>query len=291
MSAVAALMRATRKRRFLTAAGGLEMLARPKGPSAPPASLLRTCSVSTRTVGCFDVHQVTRPGSEGSRPVVIYLHGGAYVNEIVAQHWSLVRRIATELDVEVWVPVYGLAPDHHGLRAYDLVASLLDELSAGGRACWLAGDSAGGGLALAAAQGAVARGRSTVQGMTLIAPWLDLGLSNPEVDALEPLDPWLARAALRPIAEVWAGGIPLDDPRLSPLFGAVAGLPPVDLWVGTRDITLPDCRLLRDRLTGVVAVDFHELPGGLHVVPILPVPEGEVARVSILATIGAGLGG
>ncbi|MEI5675385.1 MULTISPECIES: alpha/beta hydrolase [unclassified Nocardioides] len=289
MRGVAALMRSTRKRRFLTTEGGLDMLARAKGPSDPPRSVTRRMSVESRTVGCFDVHQVRRPDSAGSRPVVVYLHGGAYVNEIVSQHWALVRRLAAELDVEVWVPVYGLAPDHYAQQAHDLVAALLAELYDAGRDCWLAGDSAGGGLALAAAQRAVALGRSTVRGLTLIAPWLDLGMRNPEVDALEPHDPWLARAALRPIADAWAAGLSLDDPRVSPLLGPVDGLPPVDLWVGTRDITLPDARILRDRLAGVVPVDFHELPGGLHVVPLLPVPEGEQARRRIIERIGAGL--
>lgn len=289
LNGVAALMRATRKRRFLTAEGGHAMLARAKGPSDPPATLRRSASVSTRSVAGFDVHRVRRPGARPDLPVVVYLHGGAYVSEIVSQHWSLVARLAHELDVEVWVPVYGLAPDHDAAEAHELVGALLEAVYAGGRACWLAGDSAGGGLALAAAQEAVARGRTTVRGLTLIAPWLDLGMRNPEVDALEPHDPWLARAALRPIADAWAGGLSLDDPRVSPLFGPVAGLPPVDVWVGTRDITLPDCRLLRDRLAGVVPVDFHELPGGLHVVPLLPVPEGEQARRRIVARIGRGL--
>lgn len=289
MTAIATLMRATRKRAFSTAEGGHRLLARPKGPSAPPPAMLRRTAVRTRSVAGFDVHAVTRPDARTDLPVVVYLHGGAYVNEVVKQHWALVERFATELDVEVWLPVYGLAPEHTAAEAHALVGALLEALYDGGRACWLAGDSAGGGLALAAAQEAVARGRSTVRGLTLIAPWLDLGMRNPEVDELEPHDPWLARAALRPIADAWAGPLSLDDPRVSPLLGSVEGLPPVEIWVGTRDITLPDCRLLRDRLSGTVELGYHELPGGLHVVPLLPVPEGEEARRRIVARIGAGL--
>jgi acetyl esterase/lipase len=289
MRAIAALMRTTRKHAFATTEGGHRLLARPKGPSAPTRAARRRTAVRTRSVVGFDVHAVTRPDPRPDLPVVVYLHGGAYVNELAPQHWSLVARLASELDVEVWVPVYGLAPEHTATEAHALVGALLDALYDGGRPCWLAGDSAGGGLALAAAQLAVGRGRSTVRGMTLIAPWLDLAMRNPEVDALEPHDPWLARAALRPIADAWAGELSLDDPRVSPLRGEVAGLPPVDLWIGTRDITLPDCRLLRDRLSGTVELGYHELPGGIHVVPLLPVPEGEAARQRIVARIGLGL--
>ena len=104
-----------------------------------------------------------------------------------------------------------------------------------------------------------------------------------------PHDPWLARPALRVVADAWAGDLSLDDPLVSPLFGEMAGLPAVEQWVGTRDICLPDCRLLRDRLAGVVEVTHHELLGGLHVVPLLPVPEGEWARRRIVERIRAGL--
>lgn len=288
MTGVAAFVRATRKKRFATAEGGRVVLAAPKGPSAPPAALATRLSVGTHRVVGFDVHRVSRP-SAAVRPVVVYLHGGAYVSEIAPQHWSLVERIATDLDVEVWVPIYGLAPDHTATEAHTLVATLLETLYDEGRDCWLAGDSAGGGLALAAAQAAI--GRSTVRGLTLIAPWLDLAMRNPEVDALEPHDPWLTRAGLRPVADAWAGGLSLDDPRVSPLHGPVEGLPPVEIWVGTRDITYPDCRLLRDRLAGRVPVGFHELAGGLHVVPLLPVPEGRVATERIVERIRTGLRG
>lgn len=286
MTGVAAFVRATRKKRYATAEGGRTVLAAPKGPSAPPAALATRLAVGTRQVAGFDVHRVSR-GAGSGRPVVIYLHGGAYVSEIAPQHWALVERIATSLDVEVWVPVYGLAPQHTAVEAHALVGALLAELDDEGRDCWLAGDSAGGGLALAAAQLAV--GRSTVRGLTLIAPWLDLAMRNPEVDAVEPHDPWLTRAGLRPIADAWAGGLSLDDPRVSPLLGPVEALPPVEIWVGTRDITLPDCRLLRERLSGVVPLGYHELTGGLHVVPLLPVPEGRVAQARIVERIGAGL--
>ncbi|WP_182525672.1 alpha/beta hydrolase fold domain-containing protein [Nocardioides dongkuii] len=290
LTGVAGLMRATRKRAFRTREGGHQLLARPKGPSAPPRAVTRRLRVTTTSVDGFDVHRVSRPGTAPDAPVVVYLHGGAYVSEIVAQHWSLVAEIATALDAEVWVPVYGLAPEHTATEAHGLVAALLEELYAAGRACCLAGDSAGGGLALAATQLAVARGRSPVRGLTLIAPWLDLGMRNPEVDELEPHDPWLARPALRVVADAWRGDLSLDDPRVSPILGDLAGLPPVETWVGTRDITLPDCRLLRDRLAGLGEVAHHELPGGIHVVPLLPVPEARPARERIVAGLGRRLG-
>ncbi|GAB3073658.1 alpha/beta hydrolase fold domain-containing protein [Nocardioides zeae] len=298
MTAIGALMRVTRKRSFADPEGGAALLARPKGSPVPPPAVARRVDVATEVVDGFDVYSLVRRGTPvGQRPVVVYLHGGAYVNEIVKQHWHLVARIADELDVEVQVPIYGLAPDHDAAEARALVATVLQRLVAGGRAAYLMGDSAGGGLALIAAQDEVERATasagarpSTLRGLTLIAPWLDLSMANPAVDAVERVDPWLARAALREVARVWAAGTPLDDPTVSPLFRSTEGLPRVELWVGTRDVTQPDCRLLAQHLAGTGEVGYHEVEGAIHVFPILPVPEGRRAVAEILGHVARDLG-
>jgi acetyl esterase/lipase len=280
MRAVGGFMRLTRKRRYADERGGPVLLARPKGPAAPPERAVRGLAVSAmhrlgRTV--YDVARTSVPERE-SAPVVVYLHGGAFVSEIARQHWELVADIARDLDAVVRVPIYGLAPDHHAAEARNLVAALLEEIEEAGRPSYLIADSAGGNLALVGAQQAVARGGTDLRGVTLVAPWLDLTMANPDIAALEPHDPWLARAALHEVARVWADGTPLTDPLVSPLFGSFDGLPPVDLWVGTRDITLPDVRLLRAALEGCAKVTYHEEPDAIHVHPLLPVPEGRAAR-------------
>lgn len=289
MGAVGLLMRVTRKRRYADPDGAEHLLGRPKGPSGPPDKVARRVDVSTEQVTGFDVHSVRRPGTPpGTRPVVVHLHGGAYVNEIVAQHWDFVADLALELDVEVLVPIYGLAPQHTAAEARALCEAVLDGV--GERPCWLAGDSSGAGLALVAAQARVRRGAQPLRGLTLLAPWLDLAMGNPELDAAEARDPWLARAALREVARVWADGTPLDDGLVSPLFGEMAGLPPVDLWVGTRDLTHPDTLLLAERLRAArVDVTLHEARGAIHVFPLLPVPEGRAAARAIRARIADGL--
>lgn len=291
MGAVALLMRATRKRRFADPDGASYFLDRPKGSSAPPRKVARRTEVSTTQVAGFDVHSVRRPGTpSGARPVVVHLHGGAYVNEIVAQHWDFVADLALELDVEVLVPIYGLAPQHTAAEARALCEAVLDGV--GERPCWLSGDSSGAGLALVAAQARVRQPSAPpLRGLTLLAPWLDLAMLNPELDAAEARDPWLARAALREVARVWADGTPLDDGLVSPLFGEMTGLPPVDLWIGTRDLTHPDTLLLAQRLRAAgVEVALHEARGALHVFPLLPVPEGRAAARAIRSRIADGLG-
>lgn len=288
MRAVAAYTRLAYRRRFTTEAAGHRALARRKGPSAPPRTLTRRFQVSRTGRYGFHVYRVRPAGADG-QAAVIYLHGGAYTSEIVREHWSLVAYLAAHTGHDVHVPIYGLAPAHHGPAALDLVTRLIADLTGPDRRCHLVGDSAGGGLALLATQ-AVGGRTGGVAGLTMLAPWLDLAMDNPEIDALEPYDPWLARPGLRPLAAAWAGGLALKDPRLSPLHGDLAGLPPTQLLVGTRDITLADCRALRDRVPAGVPLTYHEEPGALHVYPLLPVPEARAGRAAIAGHIRATLG-
>ncbi|MEU8663995.1 alpha/beta hydrolase [Actinoplanes philippinensis] len=285
MSVVAAFTRLAYQRRFVSEEAGLRSLARPKGPSGPPSAIHRAYAVSTTRDHGFDLHRVRPPGP-GTDVTVVYLHGGAYTSEIVRQHWSLIAHIAGRTGHEVAVPIYGLAPAHHGLQALEFVSGVIAAETTRGRRCYLAGDSAGGGLALLAAQAAGGEAGG-VAGLTAIAPWLDLSISNPEVDRVEPHDPWLRRPGLRPLAAAWARDVPLQDPRLSPLFGDLARLPPLQVLVGTRDITLPDCRLLRDRLPPSVPLTYHEEPGAVHVYPLLPVPEARAGRRAVVGHIRA----
>lgn len=280
MTAVGLYKRLTSKRRFGRPDGHEALLRRRKTASDPPARALRDLRVSAGTVEGFDVHTVAAPGTPADAPVLVYLHGGAYVNEIVVQHWQFVAEVARRIPVEVRVPIYGLAPRHDALEALHLTTTMLEQLRDEGRDVLLAGDSAGGGLALITAQQSGHLLGDRLRGLSLMAPWLDLTMANPEIPAVEERDPWLARAALHGVAASWAGTLDLHDPRVSPLFGPMDGLPPVDLWIGDRDITLPDAQLLRAALR---EVSWHELPGGIHVVPILPVPEGRASRAEMIA--------
>lgn len=271
MNGVGLFTRVAYRRRFATEAAGRRTLRRAKGDHRPPRGL---ADVTSEVIDGFTVYRV---GS--SDRSVVYLHGGAYTSEIVSQHWSLIRFIADRTGCEVHVPIYGLSPRHHGREALALVTEVIRRRE---RPCYLAGDSAGGGLALLAAQ---ASDKGSVAGLTMIAPWLDLTMSNPGIDAIEPHDPWLYRAGLRPIADAWTGGLSLDDPRLSPIYGDLSGLPPMQILVGTRDITLPDCRLLRDRLPAGTPLTYHEEEGALHVYPLLPVPEARAGRRAVIEHI------
>lgn len=289
MRAVAVYVRLTRKKRYATEEAGLAFLHSAKGPSTPPRDVLAACEVSTHQVQGRDVHVVRRRGvaPPTGKGVVVYLHGGAYTNEIIEQQWALVAHLARQTGCDVHVPIYGLAPHHTAVEGLALVAEVVGGIVAEGRSCVLAGDSAGAGMALAAAQQAGPQVRERIAGLLLIAPWLDLAMTNPEVEAIEPTDPWLTRAGLHPIARSWAGDLAVEDPRASPLNGELADLPPTEVWVGTRDITLPDCRELGRRMPHDAPFALHVEDGAIHDYPLLPAPEGKRARREIAARVSA----
>ncbi len=259
----------------------------PKGTGLPTTALLRGRRVSCRQVGGFPVYCIEPAGGTRRPGTIVYFHGGAFVSTIAPQHWSLVAEIADASGRTLVVPLYGLAPRHVALEAVELGRTVaMDRSAPNGTPAplHLAGDSAGGGLALLVAQRLRASAAPHVDGVTVIAPWLDLSMANSAIEPLEPSDPWLARSGLRPIADVWRGGIPLDDPRVSPIHGELANLPPVTAYVGSRDITAPDTRLLVERIRGLGGrAVLHETQGSPHVHPLLPTPEGRDTRRQLVA--------
>jgi acetyl esterase/lipase len=288
MRVVAAFVRLAYKPRMATAERGRARVAAPKRPSAPPATLRKRHAVSTRRVGGFDCHTVAPREGRVDRAAV-YLHGGAYIGEISPQHWALVSRMA-DAGVRVEVPSYGLAPTFTYRDAYPFVTAVYRDLVAdfGADAVTVAGDSAGGGLALGLVRGLDDAGLPQPRRLILIAPWLDLTMSNPDIPRVEARDPWLCRAGLREAASAWAGGDDPTDHRLSPLNGPLAGLAPIDVYVGTRDICLPDSLLLRDRATAEgAALRLTVCEGAVHVYPLVPAPEGRAAAREIVREVAS----
>ncbi|MEU6800873.1 alpha/beta hydrolase fold domain-containing protein, partial [Streptomyces neyagawaensis] len=115
MHVIAAFLRLTEKRRTDTVAASKE-------PPRPPAKLVRRHDVTSRRIGGFECHTVSPRGRRAERAVV-YLHGGAYINHIVPQHWQLISQLA-DAGVRVEVAHYGLAPKYTYRDAYPFVTAV-----------------------------------------------------------------------------------------------------------------------------------------------------------------------
>ncbi|MFL6168391.1 MAG: alpha/beta hydrolase fold domain-containing protein [Ornithinibacter sp.] len=279
--AVRGYLRATRKKRYRTHEAGLRSMAHAL-PAAPAPDQLAG-RLTTEALGGGEVVTVRpRPHAVRGSGALVYLHGGAFVNGIQAQHWTLVAHLADTTGREVHVARYPLAPAADLTDAEAFLGALHQRL-APQAPLHVLGDSAGGTLTLLLAQARA--GDGSIAGLTLIAPWLDLSMSNPAIAAVERRDPWLSRAGMLPIATHWAGGRELTDPTVSPLYGDLGALPPTLVLVGSRDICRPDCDRLRELVPATTDLALHVERGSPHDYPLLPTPEGRRARDEITAHV------
>jgi acetyl esterase/lipase len=238
--------------------------------------------------GEFPAYVVTPRGTDPRRTVV-YLHGGGYVAGVDPFHVRYLARLATALGARVVVPDYPLAPAHTWRDSHDQLADLTERWAADSDELVLAGDSAGGGYALALALTLRDRGGPQPSRLLLHSPWVDLTTSTPETEEFSASDPWLFIGKLRAYAGWWAGSAgDLGRPEVSPALGDLAGLPPALAFCGTRDTLAPGCRLLARRAAEAGwDLTYVERPGLIHVYPLLPlIPEARDAWRTTLAFLG-----
>lgn len=250
----------------------------PPVPVGPPARARRQFNITERKIGRMHVYAVA-PKSNAGAASVLYLHGGAYVHELTGWHWRIVEGLVRRTGATVHVPCYPLAPSNTWADAFPPVRELANELiDARGASVTFMGDSAGGGFALALAQVMRDAGECLPNRIVLLSPWLDVATNHPDQDILASKDRLLAAPGLQWAGHQWAGALPVSDPRISPLNGALAGLPPIALLAGTADLLYVDAERLRDqaRLSGH-ALRFIPYQGLFHVWMAAPIPEADQA--------------
>jgi monoterpene epsilon-lactone hydrolase len=237
--------------------------------------------------GCPVLTAAPRRG--GSRHHILYLHGGAYVFPIAGLHWKAIEALIRRTGATVTVPLYPLAPGHSWRDTFGMVRPLHAALAArhGAENLTLAGDSCGGGLAVALAQVMRDAGEALPARLVLFSPWMDASMADPGQLAIEPDDPFIAAAPGRLAAGWYAADLPVEDPRISPINGALSGLPPMIVFTGTRDMLNADANRLRERAAAEgTPLEFREYPGMIHVWMLMPIPEARPALDQAAAFMG-----
>ncbi|KJC63032.1 Acetyl esterase/lipase [Agreia bicolorata] len=288
-SIVAPALRLTRANRIFVSADEARrhVRARELRPTsyAPPGHLHPDVRVDVEHRDGWPVYTVApRIGTPiGS---LVYVHGGGWVNQIVSQHWNLAAQIAAEANTTVILPIYPLVPFGTAAEVASFVVDLVRDSIEHYGSTSIGGDSAGGQISLSVALALRDDHGITLPQTVLISPALDLTWSNPEIPRVQPSDPWLATPGGKVLAEYWRGDHDLLDPVVSPLYGELAGLGPITLFSGTRDVLNPDARLLVEKAAAAgVELDYHEGAGQVHVFPLLPTAVGRDARAIIVARI------
>lgn len=208
-----------------------------------------------------------RPRDAAPRAAILYLHGGGYVIGSAAAYRHPAGQIAANSGVCAFVAEYRLAPEHPFPAAIDDALAAYDGLVELGLArIVVAGDSAGGGLALALCAAIAARGGPAPAAAVAISPLTDLTASGKSCETRAAADPILSRDEILACAATYLAGADPRDPRASPLFAPGAGLPPIQIHVGEDEVLLDDAIRhadLVERAGG--AADLHVWEGMPHV--------------------------
>jgi epsilon-lactone hydrolase len=236
------------------------------------------------------IHGVRLEPPEAGDDVLLYLHGGGYGGGSSKSHSELAARLARAAGAIAIVPDYRLAPEHTYPAALDdaiaAYRALLDEVGDSNRLV-MAGDSAGGGMAVAVCVALREAGEPLPRALSLLSPWLDLTCTSPSWDSRLEGDPILDHH-LRDAAERYLNGADPRDPLCSPLFADLSGLPPTLVLVGTHEILYDDAvsfaQLAAEQGVEVELEIGHEL---IHVWPIFPItPEAVASTLRIGRFLG-----
>jgi epsilon-lactone hydrolase len=225
-------------------------------------------TVTAAELGGVPTAEITVDGVE-LRHVVLYFHGGVYVMGDAALAAGLASQVGRRTDAKVISVDYRLAPEDPYPAAVDDALAAYQALLEDGVApsdIVLAGESAGGGLAVATLVNARDRGLPLAAAAYVMSPYADLTLAGTTIDTKGALDPLLSREALEARIPDYTAGHDAALPLISPVFADLSGLPPLIIQAGSHEVLLDDAvRLAQQAAAADVEVTLEITPGVPHV--------------------------
>lgn len=207
--------------------------------------------------------------------VILYCHGGGYIGGDLGYAGNLGVKLALATGFRVYTFAYRLAPENPYPAAAEDGASMWDYIVGNvARAdhVFLAGDSAGGNMALCLTQRLISEGKPCPRELLLFSPWTDMTGTSGSYEKNRDIDPILTREFVMNSARAYIGDNDPEDPAFSPLFGSFEGFPPVFIMAGKNGILLDDSIRLKERIDkagGTAVLDIEE--EGWHVYQHMPV--------------------
>jgi epsilon-lactone hydrolase len=225
-------------------------------------------TVTAAALGTVPTAEITVDGIEPCH-VVLYFHGGVYVLGDAFQAAGLAAQIGRRTSARVISVDYRLAPEHPYPAAVDDALAAYETLLHNGTApadIAFAGESAGGGLAIATLVNARDHGLPRPAAALVMSPYADLTLAGTTMDTKRTADPLLSRENLQARVPDYTAGHDATAGLISPVFADLSGLPPLIIQAGTHEVLLDDAlRLARQAATADVEVTLDITPGVPHV--------------------------
>src|SRR4249920_3146595 len=237
-------------------------------------------TVTAAALGDVPTAEITIDGIE-PRHVVLYFHGGVYVIGDAFQAAGLASQVGRRTRAKVMSVDYRLAPEHPYPAAVDDALAAYQALLEGGTApsdIAFAGESAGGGLAIATLVNARDRGLPLPATAFVMSPYADLTLAGTTMETRREVDPLLSREALQARVTDYTSDHDAALGLISPVFADLSGLPPLIIQAGTHEVLLDDALRLAERAAAAdVEVTLDIPPGVPHVFQAYPAILDEAA--------------
>lgn len=277
------LLRLVNKKRYLRRqliSGKPSFFDRPE----PTRKVKKICRIQKFQVNGRNAFTLVPKSKPAGNKHILYLHGGAYVQNFNIFHWSFLAELVQATGCSITAPDYPYAPAYSYQVAFNMVSILYQQLisKVDPNDLILMGDSAGGGFALALAQ--KMRDENSVQAnrIILLSPWLDITLTNPGIAGIEPNDRFLDKQSLMQAGQLYAGDTDPAHYSLSPVNGSLNSLGRISVFMGSKDILAADAR----KLAGIAAasgikLDYYEYEDMAHAWMFLNFPESKKAKRQI----------
>ena len=225
-------------------------------------------TVTAAALGGVPTAEITVEGIE-SRHVVLYFHGGVYVMGDAFLSADLASQVGRRTHAKVISVDYRLAPEHPYPAAVDDALAAYEALLQSGvdpSDIAFAGESAGGGLAIATLVNARDHGLPLPAAAFVMSPYADLSLAGTSMETRHEVDPLLSREALQPRVTDYTAAQDAALGLISPIFADLSGLPPLIIQAGTHEVLLDDAlRLAQQAATADVEVTLDITPRVPHV--------------------------
>lgn len=236
------------------------------------------------------------PADATANASLLYLHGGGYALGSIESHRHMAAQIAEAAGVRTLIIEYRLAPEHPFPAGLEDAVTAYHWLRAEGTApsdIVISGDSAGGGLTMATLLSLKKEGAAMPAGAALISPWVDLEGTGESMKTKGAQDPIIRAQGLAAFTKYYVGGHDPQAPLASPLYGDLAGLPPLLIHVGSAEVLLDDSTRLAKKATEAgVEVELDVWEEMIHVWHYYAerIPEGRDAIAKIADFIKQRLG-
>ncbi len=233
-----------------------------------PKEVEENCQLETEQFMGRNIFIVKPKKQEKSDIKILYFHGGSYMAEASKQHWEFIEKIVNDTGATVILPDYPLAPKYTYKDVFKMIVPFYKEVieKVDANHLILIGDSAGGGLGLALEEKIGEENLPMPAKTILISPWLDVRLTNPEINEVQKVDKELNKETLKLAGIAYAGDDGMNSYLVNPIEGDLSKLQNVTILTGTYDILNPDVQILKEKAEKIgVKINVKEYEKAGHI--------------------------